>query len=212
MRARAPPLGLPSQSMTKRYKKNPGRPIAPADVSPAGAAPVDLPGFYARLHTLFDHYLAHACPCRFPRFRAAAALDTADVGAPAFAAQDQQALLGVFDERVPLVERVTLPFGHRGRCQKCGASVERWGVEHFKSAWIEYLTLEPTAGSVDVGARVHTPVPHCLPFYAAGPGDRRRGGDRLVELSYPKVGVDEWFGWMEALAELEPASAEFARE
>lgn len=181
--------------MSKRYK-NPTAPPIPAGVP----VPVtfDLPAFHARVEALFDRYLALGCPCRFPRFRALVEEQYAPAMGPPLLAQDQQALIYVFDRRVPLTDREKKPMGHRGRCEKCGARVERWYVEHFKGAWIEYLTIAPAPGAVEIGAPVDTPIPHCRSFVPAGPMDGRNRNNSEAESDHPGVRLDDWFAWLEA--------------
>jgi hypothetical protein len=181
--------------MSKRYK-NPTAPPVPAG-APAAAA-LDLAALHARVEALFDRYLALGCPCRFPRFRALVEEQFAPAIGPPLLAQDQQALIYVFDRRVPLTDQEKQPVGHRGRCEKCGARVERWFVEHFKGAWIEYLTIVPAPGAIDIGAPVDTPIPHCGPLFAAGPADGRDRSHSAIERDHPRVPVDDWFAWLEA--------------
>jgi hypothetical protein len=154
--------------------------------------------FHARVEALFDRYLTLGCPCRFPRFRAVVEQEYTPAIGPPLAAQDQQALLHAFDERVALTEREKRPVGHRGRCEKCGSLVERWYVEHFKSAWIEYMRIAVAPGVADIGAPVDTPIPHCRPFFAAGPRDGRDRSNGTMESEHPQVTVDDWFAWLVA--------------
>jgi hypothetical protein len=157
----------------------------------------DTEAFAPKLEVLFDHFFEHGCPCRFPRFRATVLRDTREVGAPDYTTWEQQALVALFDRRVPLLDRENRPVGHEGRCASCGSHVERWGVESFRDAWIEYLRITPAAGVPDTGAELHTPVPHCWPFFRAGPPDRSLG--HIVDLHYPKVSQDDWLAWIREL-------------
>lgn len=155
--------------------------------------------FSGAMQELYAHYLAHGCPCRFPRFRAMAARDTKEVSAPGFTTFDHQALVTLFDDKVPIRERVDVSAGHLGVCVECGSTVRRWGDELFRGAFLEHLVIEPAAGLVDVGAPVTGPLPHAWPFYFVGPEDHG-SGRALVEAAYPALDLDAWFAWMRALA------------
>ena len=166
--------------------------------APDPAAEAEARAFQQELDGLFDHWLEHGCACRFPRVRATAGLETAEVGAPHFTTSEQQWLVHAFDRRIELRDRENHAVGHRGRCSICGAGVERWAVEPFKSAWIDYLRITPAAGIEDIGAPVQTPVPHCSEFFSAAPRDRDL--EHLVRLAYPKVPRAVWLAWMRELA------------
>lgn len=152
-----------------------------------------------QMQALYAHYLAHGCPCRFPRFRAAASRDTAELGAPGFTTFEQQALVTLFDDKVGLRDRTNREAGHTGHCVACGSLVRRWGEERFRGAFLEHLVIEPAEGLVDVGAPLHGPVPHAWPFYFVGPEDHGNGRP-LVEAAYPGLALEDWFAWMRELA------------
>jgi hypothetical protein len=183
--------------MTKR-RKRPGS-AAPPQTPPRNApeqTEADTKAFAAELEALFGRLLEHGCPCRFPRFRATVSRDTREVGAPNFTTWEQQALVSMFDLRVPLRDREARPVGHDGHCALCGAAVERWGEEPFRSAWIEYLKITPAPGVEDVGAEVHTAVPHCWPFFSAAPQEYQRNLEHMVALHYPRVSRQAWLDWI----------------
>ncbi|MGD0674446.1 MAG: hypothetical protein ABSC94_03460 [Polyangiaceae bacterium] len=148
---------------------------------------------------LMDYFLAHGCPCRFPRFRALCERDTAAVGAPGYTSTEQQSLVLAFDRAAPLVERRPLPGkpGYRAKCARCGAGIERLSVEHFRDMWIEYLRVRPAKTVVDVGEPLHAPVPHCLPFYHAGATNPSE--EQMLALSYPFLPVNDWLAWIREL-------------
>jgi len=156
--------------------------------------------FQAGLDALFDYYLEHGCPCRFPRFRATVARDTREVGAAHFTTWEQQWLVNRFDARVELSDKETRPLGHRGRCARCGAEVDRWSEEPFRSAWIDYLRITAAPGTEELGAHLHTPVPYVNPFFSAAPQDHQRDLAHVVQASYPRVSAEVWLAWMRELA------------
>lgn len=155
----------------------------------------ELADFPAKMSSLYDFYAEHGCPCRFPRFRAVAARDTREVGAPGYSTLDQQALVTLFDVKVPLRDRVNVVDGHRASCAVCGSAIFRFGVEYFKNAFIEYLRVDKHPSVGDVGAGVAGPLPRCWPFFHLGPDTSDRA---LVEASYPRLSIDDWFAWMRA--------------
>jgi hypothetical protein len=157
-----------------------------------------LAAFADVMTALMDHYMAHGCPCRFPRFRAHQQRDTAEIGAPGWTTWEQQGLMSLFDQRVPLNNKNTEPLGHTGECALCGASIKRWGEEKFRDAWLEHMRIVPKPGVADIGAGVHAPVPRANQFFYAGPANRDTA--HLVDIHYPKVSEEDWFEYMKALA------------
>lgn len=158
-----------------------------------------IEAFTLSVQALFAHYGEHGCPCRFPRFRATAARDTKEVTAPGFTTFEHQAVVTLFDEKVPLRDRVGFSGGHEGHCVACGSHVRRWGDELFRGAFLEHLVITPAKDLVDVGAPLHGPVPHAWPFYFVGPEDHGNGRP-LVEAAYPGLSLEDWFAWMRELA------------
>src|SRR5688572_19243987 len=112
------------------------------------------------IESLFDHYFAHGCLCRFPRFRATVGRNLKEVGAWDWGVADILSLLTVFDRRVKLVEVTSEGLGTRGRCALCGASVIRHAIPVFRDSFLEGATITPGA-LADVGASIHGPVPIC---------------------------------------------------
>ena len=109
---------------------------------------------------------------------------------------EQQALVALFDQHVPLRDRETRFVGHEGTCALCGARVERWAETPFRDAWIEYLRITPAPGVADLGAALHGPLPHCWEFFRAGPEDYPNRARHLADLHYPKLSADDWLAWI----------------
>jgi hypothetical protein len=146
---------------------------------------------------LLAFYLAHGCPCRFPRFRATCERDTAEVGAPGYTTPEQQSLVLGFEAKVPVAGRQRTRRGHQGTCTVCGAKIERWTEEHFRDVYFDYMRVTPAKGVPDVGEALHAPLPHCGPFFGAAPANRNAA--HLLEISYPKIPLEDWFAWMREL-------------
>jgi hypothetical protein len=147
----------------------------------------------ATLDTLYEDYLARGCPCRFPRFRAVAK----QWGLPSgiVSSEDRDGLVGVFEEKVPLVERRTDEGGWNATCAKCDASV-RMGraVSSHGETSADYLMI--TTAQPDVGARLEQPLVRCRPWRIVGPGSE----GIMVEAGrkYPFVDEADWLAWMRA--------------
>jgi hypothetical protein len=148
---------------------------------------------------LFDHYLAHGCPCRFPRFRAAVARDMKEIGAPDWDVGEVPRMLAIFDRRVPLLEESQEAYSMRGSCTLCGAKVFRWGAPIFRDSFIERARITPGA-LPDVGAPVTGPVPVCGNIYHAAPGNVTRSERERIQSSLPRLSPELWFAYMKALA------------
>jgi hypothetical protein len=156
---------------------------------------LDLAEVSARLAGLLEHYLAHGCPCLFPRFRAHQERDGAIVGAPGWTTYEQQHLIALFDRSVPL--KPIRGAVSAASCANCGARVERWAHEPVRDCAIEYIRFRPRPGSRDVGAPLELPVPRLLDFYAVGPTSA--GAAAAVTMQWPRRAPDDWFAWMRAL-------------
>lgn len=148
---------------------------------------------------LFEHYLAHGCPCRFPRFRAAVARDMKEIGAWEWDVSEVPALLAIFDRRVPLQEDSRDAYTTRGRCTLCGAQVFRSGAPIFRDSFIERAKITPGA-LPDVGATVDGPVPICGNIYHAAPGTVTRHERERIENAIPRLGPTLWIAYMKELA------------
>jgi hypothetical protein len=151
-----------------------------------------------RVLELIEFYVAHGCPCRFPRFRAFCARDLAEVGVCGAASSEQTALIFAFDEKVPVREKKSFGPTWRGRCGRCGSEIKRWAHELVMSSWVEYLQIELSPGITDIGAPVVGPLVRCRPAYAAGPGVTA-AALREVDAAYPLVSEDAWIEWLRAL-------------
>lgn len=160
--------------------------------------------FNAGLDKLFDHFLEHGCPCRFPRFRATVSRDTRDVGVPHCTTREQQALIRIFEQRVALRDRTNDYVGYEGTCSACGAHVKQWNEEVYRDSWIAFMRITPSPGVTDAGAPLHTAVPHCGPFFSATPMDYRQNPLHMVNLQYPKVSPEDWLAWIRELRTNEP--------
>jgi hypothetical protein len=166
----------------------------PDETDPAAAAARD---FSRAIDELIAFYLAHGCPCRFPRFRSTCARDTGEVGAAGYTTAEQQSLVLGFDVAVRIAGRQRTRRGFQGKCTVCGAKVERWAEEHFRDVSFEYMRIMPAKGVSDVGEPLHAPLPHCGPFFGAGPTNR--SAEQVLEISYPKIPVEDWLVWMREL-------------
>jgi hypothetical protein len=143
-----------------------------------------------------DSMLARGCPCRFPRFRATVERDTREVGTPGYTTWEQQLLVKLFDAKVPRRDLQKVDeWRERGVCAICGAPFDRWAEELFRDAWIEWARITPVLP--DLGPTSATALPHCWPFYSAGP-ESQRGGLHLVEINYPMLSPDDWLAWLAA--------------
>lgn len=148
---------------------------------------------------LFDHYFAHGCPCRFPRFRAAVARDLRDIGAWDWGVSDINRLVAVFDQRVRLIDKVRVDFDTRGRCATCNAEVVRYSMPVFRDSSLPGVQITPSA-LPDVGAPVTWPPPIYGHVYHAGPGPLPRSEEERIEAAYPRLSAADWTAYMSALA------------
>lgn len=105
--------------------------------------------------------------------------------------------MGLFDQRVPLINKTSENLGHTGQCAICGAAIQRWGEERFRDAWLEHMRITPRAGVPELGPGVQAPVPRANDFYAIGPANRDTA--HLVDIHWPRVSDDDWFEYMSAL-------------
>jgi hypothetical protein len=153
----------------------------------------------ADIEALFDHYFAHGCPCRFPRFRATVARDLKEIGAWDWGVSDAWMLLAVFDRRVPLVEKTREDFAVRGRCELCGAGVNRFGIPVFRDSFLERANITP-GDLPDVGADASGPVPVCGHVFHAAPGNVSRSEQESMQNAYPRLKPETWLAYMRALA------------
>jgi hypothetical protein len=149
---------------------------------------------------LFDHYFAHGCPCRFPRFRAAVARDLREVGAPNWGLSDIRRLLAVFDRRVRLLEKIRVDFDTRGRCETCGAEVIRFSAPVFRDSSLEGAHITP-GPLPDVGAAVTWPLPIYGHVYNASGDNVTRAEEERLDRAYPRLAAADWFAYMAELAE-----------
>jgi len=149
--------------------------------------------------SLFDYYLAHGCPCRFPRFRATVGRDMKEIGAGNWDISEIAALLQIFDRRVPLVKETETDYSVKGRCRICNAQVHRWGAPVFRDSFIERARI--TRGELpDVGADADGPVPVCSSVYQAAPGNLLRVERERIENAFPRLSPPLWMAYMKALA------------
>jgi hypothetical protein len=155
-------------------------------------SPADLEG-------LFDLYLAHGCPCRFPRFRAAVGRNLQEeIGDRDWNVSDAGWLLTVFDRRVPLIEDSTEDFARRGRCKICGAEVVRSWAPVFRDSFLERAHITPGA-LPDVGAVVSSILPICGRVFRAAPGNVTRDEQERVQGAFPRLKPREWIAYMSEL-------------
>jgi len=155
--------------------------------------------FPQQVALVLDTMLASGCPCRYSRFRASCERDSKEVGAPGYTTWEQTLLVRLFEDKVP--RRDIRVLGHNiesGVCRVCGASYLRTSVEYFRDAWIEKLEIKPVLP--DLGAPLHSSVPHCCPFYAAGPHGRK-DELHLLNLHYPQLPEHDWLEWLSERAE-----------
>jgi len=153
----------------------------------------------AELEGLFDHYLAHGCPCRFPRFRATVGRDLKEIGAPDWDISDVRPLLETFDRRVPLLESSRDAWVTRGTCRFCGARIVRSGAPVFRDSFIERAQILPGAPA-DVGAPAGGPVPVCGQLFPAGPGNVSKTEAERIKGAYPRLNSQDWLAYLRALA------------
>jgi hypothetical protein len=151
------------------------------------------------IETLFDHYLAHGCPCRFPRFRATVGRNLKEIGAPDWELADVPGLLVAFDRRVPLDVQSRTPYVTEGSCKRCGAHVIRSGAPIFRDSFIERARITPGA-QPDVGAEASGPVPVCGGLFHAAPGNVTQSENQRIQNAYPRLGPELWLAYMRELA------------
>ena len=151
------------------------------------------------MDALFDFYLEHGCPCRFPRFRGTVGRSFKDFAGWEFTTTDVNRLVSCFDRRVHLVETQSEDFATRGRCERCGAEVTRYGIPVYKDAFIERATITP-GPMPDVGAGIHSVVPICAPLYRVGPATNTRSSAGGAAGGLPQLNVEDWLEYMRALA------------
>src|ERR1035438_448473 len=117
--------------------------------------------FFDELLALIDEYVAKACPCRFPRFRAIAKRDTSGVAGGAFRSDEQLMLIRAFEQKVPLVNKQALegwagPMTdgtYEAACGVCGSFLARYANEFASGAWVDMLAIRKPKGLEDIGAR-----------------------------------------------------------
>ena len=151
------------------------------------------------IRDLFDHYLAHGCPCRFPRFRATVARDMKEVGASLWTVSDIGQLLATFDQRVPLVVDKRQDFMTRGRCSICSAEVVRSWAPVFRDSFLERAEISP-GRLPELGAEVMGIVPVCGPIFPAAPVNLTTAERARIEGAYPRLAPKDWLDYMAALA------------
>lgn len=151
----------------------------------------------ADLADLLDHYLVHGCPCRFPRFRAHQARDTAAIGVPMWTTPEQQILIALFDRKVPLARARSQDAGQIGLCARCGARVTRTTREPIRDRSIDTLEIRPAPSVLDVGAAVELPIPRLSEFHAVADGSPEAAA--AVSMQWPRWDRAAWFAWMRAL-------------
>jgi hypothetical protein len=151
------------------------------------------------IRALFDHYLSHGCPCRFPRFRATVARNMKEVGASQWDVSDIGQLLATFDRRVPLVVEKRQDFMTQGRCSICEARVVRSGAPVFRDSFLERAEITP-GPLPDLGAEVLWIVPVCGPIFPAAPVNVTTAERARIEQAYPRLPPKEWLAYMAALA------------
>lgn len=111
----------------------------------------------ADFEALFDHYLAHGCPCRFPRFRATVARDMKEVGAAGWDLSDIRELLEVFDRRVYLLEESRDAYTTKGHCTSCSSFEPSAlaGVHEGAGRAVTRLTMLARVASRGAAGNVH---------------------------------------------------------
>ena len=150
------------------------------------------------IRALFDHYLSHGCPCRFPRFRATVARDLGEVGASLWDVSDIAQLLTTFDQRVPLVVDKREGVLTRGRCSICDAQVVRSWAPVFRDSFRERAKIAP-GPHPDLGADVLGPVPVCGHVFPAAPVSVTKDERTRIEHAYPRLTPKDWLAYMAAL-------------
>ena len=153
----------------------------------------------ADIRALFEHYLSHGCPCRFPRFRATVARDLGEVGARDWDVSDIQQLLTVYDQRVPLVVDERADFSTRGRCSICDAQVVRSWAPVFRDSFRERAKITP-GRLPDLGAEALGPVPVCGHVFPAAPVNVTKDERNRIEHAYPRLAPEAWLAYLAALA------------
>jgi len=151
------------------------------------------------IRALFDRYLSHGCPCRFPRFRATVARDLSEVGARSWDVSDIAQLLAAFDQRVPLVLTKPADFSTHGRCSICDAEVVRSSAPIFRDSSIERAKIAP-GPLPDLGAEVSWPVPVCGYVFPAAPDNVTKDEKTRIERAYPRLRPKDWLAYMGALS------------
>jgi hypothetical protein len=148
---------------------------------------------------LFDHYLAHGCPCRFPRFRATVAREMKEVGASLWTVSDIGQLLAAFDQRVPVAVDKRQEFMTQGRCSICDARVIRSWAPVFRDSFLERAEITP-GRLPDLGAEVLGIVPVCGRIFPAAPVNVMTAERTRIEDAYPRLSPKDWLLYMAALA------------
>jgi hypothetical protein len=154
-----------------------------------------MAAFSKAIDDLVAFYLSHACPCRFPRFRATVARDVSVLlSAPEYVNPEQQLLIDRFDALVTLADRSSVPRGWRGRCTRCGADVVREDLE-LDAGPACHLFITPS-GAADVGAPFADAIPQVHGFF---PLDRSGGSPRVeaeLRAAFPHMDWEQWLAWM----------------
>jgi hypothetical protein len=153
--------------------------------------------YEAGLDALMDHYLAHGCPCRFPRFRSTCDRNTVEVGLPSYTSTDQQGLIRRYEQRTPAKPISDTRRGRLFKCTLCGASVERYADQPNRDVFIAYLHVKPAKGVADLGAPVDGPLFHCAPLWHADVANKSE--EDLLGISYPTLPLAQWLDWMRKL-------------
>jgi hypothetical protein len=158
-------------------------------------AKVGLDALSIAINALMTGYLADACPCRFPRFRATVGRDTSKVFAVSvYVSPEQQRLIARFDALVTLADRSPVQWGWRGRCTRCEADVVREDVE-FDVGPARHLFITPRT-AVDVGAPHQGAIPHVHDFF---PLDRVPPSQSVLgqlAAAHPRMDEKRWLSWM----------------
>jgi len=160
----------------------------------------------AAIEALIDGMLRDGgCSCRFPRFRATVARDTASFDA-LLMTWEQSLLITLHDRKAMLRNKRPLVrpgegTGYEAECARCGAAVSRLGLEVQRDQWYDRMTVRPKPGVEDLGAAVAGALPHCWPFFAVAGSERERAAaDRARrdwEITYPRLSLDHWLAWMD---------------
>jgi len=146
---------------------------------------------------LMSDYLAGACPCRFPRFRATVGRDiTALFGVAEYTNPEQEQLIARFDARVALTGRSPTRTGWRGFCARCNGEIVREDIEGEREP-ASHLFITP-GPAPDVGAPFEGAIPRVYGFYPLG----RAAPSQLVvaqlNAAYPLMSEEHWLAWMRA--------------